>query len=235
MPNYFRDYMTRTGDRMILKMDHYLDIYPRLLGHLQGRDLRFLEIGIYKGGSMPMWQGYFGPGAHLVFADIDPACRDLALPGTHVEIGDQADPAFLRDLVAGHGPFDLILDDGGHKTDQQITSFRHLFPHLRPGGIYVVEDTHTSYWPGFDGGYGKRSFIGYAKWLIDRMHSWYTDEDEIFPFHPLAREIGEIRFFDSIVAITREPHGMPTALSSRNGQVKRSQAMMRARNRRSIF
>ena len=138
--SYFRDYPARTGDRKLFKMEHYLEHYDALLAGWQGRDVSFLEIGVYRGGSLPMWQGFLGPGSRLVFLDIDPACRDLALPGTTVEIGDQADPVFLEEVGVAHGPFDLIVDDGGHKMHQQITSFRHLWPRLRDRGLYIVED-----------------------------------------------------------------------------------------------
>ena len=70
----------------------------------QGRDVSFLEIGVYKGGSLPMWQGFLGAASRLVFLDIDPACQALALPGTAVEIGDQADPEFLGRIGQAHGP-----------------------------------------------------------------------------------------------------------------------------------
>ena len=102
---YFQDYPARTGDRTLFKMAHYLPLYDDLLAPLQGRDISFLEIGIYKGGSMPMWQGFFGQGARLTFLDIDPACQTLQLPGTRVEIGDQSDPAFLARISSEHGPF----------------------------------------------------------------------------------------------------------------------------------
>ncbi|OZA02268.1 MAG: hypothetical protein B7Y02_16980, partial [Rhodobacterales bacterium 17-64-5] len=193
---YFRDHPARSGDRMLFKMEHYLELYDQLLAGWQGRSVDFLEIGIYKGGSMPMWQGFFAPDSRLTFLDIDPACRALALPGTSVEIGDQADPDFLQTIAATHGPFDLIVDDGGHKMHQQITSFRHLWPQLRDQGLYIVEDTHTSYWPGFGGGHrAPQSFIEFAKDLIDQMHSWYTEDDAGFPLSPLAREVGGIRFY----------------------------------------
>ena len=52
--NYFRNYISQTDDRMIMKMDHYLDIYDKLLRDWQGRDVSFLEIGVYKGGSIRM-------------------------------------------------------------------------------------------------------------------------------------------------------------------------------------
>lgn len=236
MTTYFRDYPVRTGNRTLFKMEHYLEIYDDLLAGLQGRDLSFLEIGVYKGGSIPMWQGFLGPAARLVFLDIDPACRALALPGTVVEIGDQADPAFLERIGQAHGPFDLIIDDGGHKMHQQITSFRHLWPRLNDGGLYIVEDTHTSYWPGFGGGFREpKSFIEFAKDLIDRMHSWYTEDDAAFPLHPLARQIGGIRFHDSMVVFEKRLKEPPVAITATNGTTTRSRRMLEVRGRRSIF
>ena len=89
-----------------------------------------------------------------------------------MEIGDQSDPGFLTRIGQTHGPFDLIVDDGGHQMHQQTTSFRHLWPRLNDRGLYIVEDTHTSYWPGFGGGLRQpTSFIEFAKDLIDRMHT----------------------------------------------------------------
>lgn len=233
---YFRDFPARTGNRMLFKMEHYLEIYDELLADRQGRDLSFLEIGIYKGGSLPLWQGFLGPQSRLLFLDIDPACKALELPGTQVEIGDQADPAFLERVGAAYGPFDLIVDDCGHKMHQQITSFRHLWPRLRDRGMYIVEDVHTSYWPGFGGGFREpASFIEFAKDLIDRMHSWYTEDDVGFPLHPLAREIGGIRFYDSLVVIEKRLKEPPVALTAQNGQIGRSRRMLEVRGRRSIF
>lgn len=234
--NYFRDHAARTGDRMLLKMEHYLDIYPRLVGHLRGQDISFLEIGVYKGGSIAMWQGYFGKGSKLTFLDIDPACQMLALPGTVVEIGDQADAVFLNQMADRRGPFDVIVDDGGHQMYQQIASFNALWPRLNDGGLYIVEDTHTSYWPGFGGGYREpASFVEFAKDLIDRMHSWYTDQDDIFSLHPLASQIGAIRFYDSMVVIEKHLKEAPVAVTAQNGRIVLSRRMLQVRGRTSIF
>ncbi len=233
---YFRDFPAHTRERTLFKMEHYLEIYDEILSPWQGCDVSFLEIGVYKGGSIPMWQGFFAAGSRLTFCDIDPGCAALAMPGTVVEIGDQADPAFLNRLGDSHGPFDLIVDDGGHQMHQQITSFRHLWPRLRDRGLYIVEDVHTSYWPGFGGGFrAPGSFVEFAKDLIDRMHSWYTEDDADFPLHPLAREIGGIRFYDSLVVIEKRLKEPPVALTARNGHIDRSRRMLEIRGRRSIF
>ena len=82
--NYFRNYISQTDDRVIMKMDHYLDIYDKLLRDWQGRDVSFLEIGVYKGGSIRMWRDFWGPKSTVTFLDIDPACAALQLDGTKV-------------------------------------------------------------------------------------------------------------------------------------------------------
>ena len=235
--NYFRDFLKRTDHRGLTKWMHYFDIYQRELGQLQGHDISFLEIGVYRGGSIPMWKGFFGPGSRLTFVDIDPACTAHADPGTTVEIGDQGDPAFLAELAEKHGPFDVIIDDGGHHSHQQIASFEHLWRHLKDRGLYLVEDTHTSYWPGFGGGFREeQSFIEYAKRLIDAVHSWYTDQDDIFPFDDRARETHALRFYDSIVVIEKELKSeAPILVGSTRGKVTGSRKSLTMRRRRSIF
>lgn len=235
-PGYFRAFADRTDDRTLFKMDHYLDIYDRVLAGWQGRAISFLEIGVYKGGSMRMWRDYFAPDARLTFLDLDPACLSLELPGTDIRIGDQADPVFLATVARDRGPFDIVVDDGGHQMHQQTTSFRELWPHLNDRGLYVVEDTHTSYWPGFGGGHrAPGSFIEFAKDLIDQMHSWYTEDDAGFPLHPMAAQIGEVRFFDSMVVIEKQIKAPPISITSRNGKVTQSRRILELRGRKSIF
>jgi hypothetical protein len=131
----------------------------------------------------------------------------------------------------------MIVDDGGHKMEQQITSFKSLWSCLNDGGLYIVEDTHTSYWPGFGGGGHKApgSFIEFAKDLIDKMHSWYTEDDIGFPLHQFAREIGSVQFYDSLVVISKELKQPPIAITSQNGIVSKSDKMLRVRGRTSIF
>ena len=76
-----------------------------------------------------------------------------------IEFGDQADPMFLLDVAAKHGPFDVIVDDGGHKMHYQKVSFNTLWFQFSDGGLYIVEDTHSSYWLGLGGGYRKKTVL----------------------------------------------------------------------------
>lgn len=231
------DHLKKTDDRALTKWQHYFQIYEREMGRFLRRPVCFLEIGIFKGGSIPMWKEYFPQGSRLVFIDIDPACKAFEIDGTAVRIGNQADPDFLAALAEEFGPFDIVLDDGSHVCAHQIASFEGLWPHLRNGGLYMVEDCHTSYWPGFGGGYrNEASFIEYAKRLVDTMHSWYTDQDKLFPFQEMARQINSVRFYDSIVAVERlEQTEPPTSLISRNGKVEASRRALRVRGRSSVF
>ncbi|MEM8852116.1 MAG: class I SAM-dependent methyltransferase [Pseudomonadota bacterium] len=237
MKEYFLNFLKNTDDRSVMKWTHYFDVYADELKPFYKKNISFLEIGIFKGGSIPMWKGCFASSSQLVFLDIDPDCKALAERGTIVEIGDQSDPKFLKRMANNYGPFDVIIDDGGHQMNQQIISFENLWPSLRPGGVYLVEDTHTSYWPGFGGGYrNEASFIEYAKRLVDSMHSWYTEDDDAFPFDPLANELGYVRFYDSIVAMKKISRKRPpTSVMSRNGKIQTSRRALEIRGRTSSF
>ena len=78
-------------------------------------------------------QEYLGSQARLIGVDVDPECARLAEEGLEIYIGDQADADFMDFLARERGPFDIILDDGGHTADQQLVSFFSLFPALREG------------------------------------------------------------------------------------------------------
>jgi len=234
---YFSEFMRRTDKRLVSKWTHYFDIYEREFAPFRDRPVSFLEIGVFKGGSIPMWKGYFENAAQLTFIDIDPSCAAHAETGTVVEIGSQADPDFLARIVEAYGPFDIILDDGSHVSAHQIASFNALWPHLNNQGLYVVEDTHCSYWPGFGGGYkDPKAFMEFAKDKQDAMHSWYSEDDNAFPFDPIAEELFSVRSYDSIVVFEKRRKTMkPTQVESQMGKPVLTRAAMSARGRRSRF
>ncbi|WP_286161831.1 class I SAM-dependent methyltransferase [Methylobacterium sp. AMS5] len=193
------------GDHLINKWNHFLPIYSRLFapfrdGRPDGRPLRFLEIGVYEGGSLDLWRRFFGPSAILYGIDVDPRCAVFDGHAAQVRIGSQADPAFLRSVVEEMGGVDVVLDDGSHVASHQRVSFETLFPLLAQDGLYVAEDLHTSYWRDYEGGYRRRgTFLEMTKAFIDDMHAWYHDRGA----QEIGRSIGAIHVYDSIVAFEK--------------------------------
>ncbi|MFA7586639.1 MAG: class I SAM-dependent methyltransferase [Novosphingobium sp.] len=194
---------------VVHKWTHYPAIYETYFARFVGQPLHMLEIGVFKGGSLQLWRDCFGPEAVIFGIDIDPACANLPEPPTQVRIGSQDDPAFLRAVVADMGGLDLVLDDGSHYAPHQRRSFETLFPLLSDGGLYVIEDTHTAYWPGsYQGGYRRPgTAIELAKRLIDDMHAHYHGYDQL-PVQ--ARDwIPAIHIHDSIIVIEKARRERP--------------------------
>jgi len=205
------------------KWHHYLQIYEDRLGPLRDRPIRMLEIGVFRGGSLEMWKGWLHADSVIVGLDIDPGCRqyEQADRGMHVRIGDQSDAEFLAQVVEEFGPFDVILDDGGHTTTQMITSFNHLFRGgLVEGGQYLVEDTHTNWWPGYVD--SKMTFIEFAKALAELLHAPYFDAWSIDPYTYTEGEgrrtmnmswieawLHSVTFYDSIVCFEKRRRTLP--------------------------
>ena len=235
--NYFEKFLENTDNRKIFKWSQYFETYDKELSHLRNKPISFLEIGVYQGGSIPMWRGYFKKATNMTFIDIDESCLRFEESEINVLIGDQSDKYFLNKVIKDHGPFDVIIDDGSHKCNDQITSFQTLWPAIKDNGIYIVEDTHTSYWPGFGGGYrNEASFIEFSKRIVDRMHSWWSDQDEIFPSNNKAININSVRFYDSIIAFTKkENRTKPLNITSVNGYITKDRRAFGIRGRGSIF
>jgi cephalosporin hydroxylase len=104
-----------------------------------------LEIGVKGGGSTLLWKRLF-PEATVVGLDID-IRPHLGGDGVVYIEGDQADAAQLTRVAEQYGPFDLVIDDGSHKSAHQTVSLRTLFPHVRAGGLYVIEDVQANLKP----------------------------------------------------------------------------------------
>ncbi len=125
-----------------------------------------------------MWRKYFGEQANIFAVDINPECKKFEEEKTKIFIGSQEDETFLDQLASQLPALDILIDDGGHTMNQQIVTFRNLFPAVKDGGIYLVEDTHTSYWREYHGGYkNKNSFIEFSKDIVDQVHAWHVDNE----------------------------------------------------------
>jgi SAM-dependent methyltransferase len=188
---------------------HYFEIYERHFNTYIGKDINLLEIGVSHGGSLQMWKKYFGRGAKIYGADIDPRCLQLTEENISIYLVDQENRESLRSLKRDTPMMDIIIDDGGHTMNQQILTFEEMYGHVKHGGIYLVEDMHTSYWPGhFGGGYLKsNTFIEYCKNLIDQLNSWHS-RDESLKVNDFTQSAFGVHFYDSVMVIEKR-HMIP--------------------------
>lgn len=195
-------------DRMRSKWHHYLEVYDRHLGRYRGSRIRLLELGVHNGGSLQMWRAYFGSRATIRGIDIDPRCAKIDDVDVSVHIGSQADTALLARVIEAMGGVDVVIDDGSHIWEHQVATFEFLYPQLAPDGIYICEDTHTSYWPEYKGEREGPSFIEYTKKLVDKLHATYALDTEA-PDEVFARMTQTIAFYDSMVVIERRNKPAP--------------------------
>lgn len=141
---------------------NYTARYEHYFEPLRNQKLKVLEIGIQNGYSLKMWKEYFA-NSEICGIDIVDCSRFNEERIAAVRC-DQTDTKRLDEINEKYGPFDIIIDDGSHVSHHMKTTFNHMFPLLKLGGIYVVEDLHCCYWPNFSGGY---SFISRLSELLD--------------------------------------------------------------------
>jgi hypothetical protein len=166
-------YRTHQG-KVSTKWESYFPVYEEALERIAGEPIRMLEIGVQNGGSLEIWSKYFANARSIVGCDINPACAHLIYddPRVCVITGDAASlETYQRILQACGGSLDLVIDDGSHNSLHVVSNFVNYFPHLAPGGIYIVEDMHCAYWSEYDGGYfNHRSAASFFKSLFDLVN-----------------------------------------------------------------
>jgi O-methyltransferase len=207
--NSLADYFYKNRKRIIHKWPHYFEIYDRYFSRFRETECVIVEIGVYQGGSLQMWKEYFGDKARIYGIDIDPRCKQYEEESIQIFIGSQADTVFLESLVQIIPKIDILIDDGGHWMHQQIGAFMSLFQHIQPEGIYLCEDTMTSYLPEYRGGYERKgTFMEFAKSLVDALHQWHIpNSDLIAGVHPSS--LDAIHFHDGIVVVEKKSRVQP--------------------------
>lgn len=122
--------------------------------YYQNPTMKMLEIGLGcnmnygPGASVALYKKLF-PRAELWEAEYDAACvekhRHGELEGINLLTGDQGDDATLDGWIdESGGNFDVVIDDGGHHNCQIWTSFKKLWPTVKPGGLYFIEDLQVA-------------------------------------------------------------------------------------------
>ncbi len=178
------------------KYKKYFKIYEDLFKRFKNKDVTFIEIGVQDGGSLKVWQEFFGPNSKIIGIDLNPKCKKFENENIKIYIGSQSSRTFWVKLFNELGKVDIIIDDGGHTNHQQIITAINCIPNIKDGGILVTEDVHTSYLKRFNNP-SKYSFINFVKKTIDDINSLFP-EIKKFKFS-LNKYVYSIQNFESMV------------------------------------
>lgn len=163
----------------------YLPAYLRIAADL-GPSARVLELGVYRGESLRLWQALF-PYGEVTGVDSDPASSWPA--GTVPVLADVTSPS-LPELLGE--AYDLIVDDSIHYGEVSRTAFDTLWPLLVPGGYYVIEDWYVGIPNGGPAGenlypaYHGDSMVTMVQSLLLMLDSRKSEADEISYRYGLA-------------------------------------------------
>jgi hypothetical protein len=127
----------------------YTDVYERYFREWRMRRFTLLELGVFRGDSLRMWNAFF-PRATVVGLDLEPRAVERA-PEFEITVGSQADPEALDGILRRHPDLRVVVDDASHIPSLTIASFRYLFPRLPRGAIYVMEDLTPGSYPEWEG------------------------------------------------------------------------------------
>lgn len=132
----------------------YINNFEHHFGQFRNDPLKILELGVFHGGSLLMWQEYFSKGL-VVGLDRRPNPLNELHDRIRFYRGSQDDDELLDKVALECAPdgFDIVIDDASHIGTLSRASFRNLFhKHLKPGGMYVIEDWGTGYWDSWPDG-----------------------------------------------------------------------------------
>lgn len=168
---------------------NYLGFYDRILSPFRDRPFVMLEMGVKEGASVKMWQEYFTQ-AVVVGMDIDGGTKQFESERIKVRIGDSSRLESLLAITAEFGPPLVVIDDASHRWHHQIETFRYLFPILQRGGLFIIEDLHTSF-PIHEADYGYASNISAYDYLLKLNRRLVAEE---------RKYLGEERVDDGFIA-----------------------------------
>ncbi len=195
-----------------MKWEQYIEIYERLLRPYlyENKAINLLEIGVQNGGSLETWKKYLPKGSHIYGIDVNPLCNNLNFSSNITFIHGSATDEELVQKHFQEMKFDVIIDDGSHHCQDVITTFELLFSKVKEGGLYIVEDCHSSYWAKYGGEYqNPNSSIEYFKKLVDILHYKYIIDKNVMTIPEQAiskvlnKDIASVQFYDSVIAVEK--------------------------------
>jgi SAM-dependent methyltransferase len=209
LERYFDSHTVGAG---IWKWKHYFEVYHRHLAKFIGQEVGVLEIGVYSGGSLEMWRKYFGPRCRIYGVDIQDKCKSYEDEAVKIFIGDQADRNFWNRFKEEVPALDIIIDDGGHKTHQQIVTLEELLGHLRPGGVYICEDVYEVFNP----------FHDYVSGLTHHLNAWQMKAGVGRPHegiraNPFQRAVHSMHLYPFMIVIERRETSISEFVAPKQG------------------
>ncbi len=249
LPQIFEEHNGKVSDKWYL----YLGEYEKLFQEYRNKKINVLEIGIQNGGSLEIWAKYFENANRLVGVDINERCGELLFDDERISVivGDANQDRTFEKVVEISESFEIIIDDGSHKSSDIIRSFCRYFPLLTSGGIYIVEDLHASYWKDFEGSlYNPLTAISFFKRLADLVNfeHWRLSKTRLEHLKPFVQNytldltefdllgIHSVEFINSI-CIVRKSTPDQTSLGYRvvAGQEENITTHIRKLNKTSIL
>lgn len=115
--------------------------YPKLMKrHINLKSSGSGRIYTYKtGASLYVWRDYF-PGAIIYGLDINPEAHVTGESRIKTFLGDATDKKIISKIAQDVGPFDIVVDDGSHRAEEQLKTAQLLLPYVKSGGLYFIED-----------------------------------------------------------------------------------------------
>ena len=207
------DYFFTMAKRPISKWSNYFPIYEAHFDRYRGVAVNVLEIGIGGGGSLQMWKWYFGSKSQIFGIDIDPD-KLFQEKGIKTFECDQNNGNDLTTLMETLPKIDIVIDDGNHLMEGQITTFETVYPFIAENGIYLCEDTHTSFFPKHGGGPNvKRTYMAVMKKYIDQLSAFHSrGQVKVTNFTKTA---DSMHFYNSIVVIEKGKQTDPKKVAAR--------------------
>jgi hypothetical protein len=194
-------FLTHKG-KLSDKWSFYIEKWDNIYSPFKDQEINLLEIGSQNGGSLEIWAKYFQKANNIIGCDIEQDCQNLVFSDSRISIiiGDANTDDVEQEITEKSPGYDIIIDDGSHKSSDIIKSFARYFKLLNDGGIYVIEDLHASYWKEFEGGlYTPYSAIAFMKRLADitNFEHWRNSKHRIDHLNEYDRKFGlQLNEFD---------------------------------------
>ena len=176
----------------------YDRFYPRFLESLRDQEFNMLEIGVWRGGSLKLWEEYF-PKALIYGIDTNSEWKSDRCTTYKF---DQSKPEDLKEIVKTIPKCQFIIDDGSHHPQHQLITFLELFENLLDGGgVYIIEDIECNYWKPDSFIYGYK--IGHFN-IMDYFKNTPNQINSEFSRRKNTLNISTITFAHNCVIITKQ-------------------------------